>query len=206
MKRPNPRSEETPDNEKRRAPESEEERFVGRLAVCQEEQDPAVDYEFICELERLDEEEEIFAIIGGAAGSMLWMAPELVLGEKYTEKVDVFSYAMCLVELVDRNVPWHGSGVGQQVIPVRLTQGKRPTHQLNKTEPTLKQLIVECWDQSAAKRPAFPEIVERLQAMRDELDPTRKSALAHDSIAEGDEEEEQGYSRPVSPSRRGGAE
>ena len=44
---------------------------------------------------------------------MLWMAPELVLGEKYTEKVDVFSYAMCLVELVDRNVPWHGSGVGQ---------------------------------------------------------------------------------------------
>ena len=132
----------------------------------------------------------------------------------------MFSYAMCLVELVHRNLPWHGSGLGQQVIPVRLTQGKRPTHQLNKTEPTLKQLIVECWDQSASKRPAFPEIVERLQAMRDELGPTRKSALAHDSIAEGDEEEEQGYSRrqpepepdvgsysrPVSPSRRGGAE
>ena len=152
-------------------------------------------------------------------GSVLWMAPEILQGEKYNEKVDVFSYGMCLVELVHRNLPWHGSGLGQQVIPVRLTQGKRPTHQLNKAEPTLKQLIVECWDQSASKRPAFPEIVERLQAMRDELDP---SGVGHDSIVEGEEEgdEEDGHSRrqpepepemgsisrPVSPSRRGGAE
>ena len=155
-------------------------------------------------------------------GSVLWMAPEILQGEKYNEKVDVFSYAMCLVELVHRNLPWHGSGIGQQVIPVRLTQGKRPTHQLNKTDPTLKQLIVECWDQNPSNRPEFPEIVQRLQAMRDERGPTRKSTLAHDSIVEEDEDEdeEQGYSRrqpepepevgsysrAVSPSRGGGAE
>ena len=153
-------------------------------------------------------------------GSVLWMAPEILQGEKYNEKVDVFSYGMCLVELVHRNLPWHGSGLGQQVIPVRLTQGKRPTHQLNKTDPTLKQLIVECWDQNASKRPEFPEIVERLQAMRDELDP-RRSTVAHDCIVEEeDDDEEQGfsrlqpepepevgsYSRAVSPSRGGGAE
>ena len=52
-------------------------------------------------------------------GSILWMAPEILLGEKYNEKVDVFSYAMCLLELTNRNLPWHGSGVGQQAIPVR---------------------------------------------------------------------------------------
>jgi serine/threonine protein kinase len=51
-------------------------------------------------------------------GSILWMAPEILLGEKYNEKVDVFSYAMCLLELTNRNLPWHGSGVGQQAIPV----------------------------------------------------------------------------------------
>ena len=61
--------------------------------------------------------------------------------------------------------------------------------------------------------------MERLQAMREKIDP-RRSTVAHDSIAEEDEDEEQGYSRlqpepepdvgsysrPVSPSRRGGAE
>jgi serine/threonine protein kinase len=35
-------------------------------------------------------------------GSILWMAPEILLGKTYNEKVDVFAYAMCLVELVDQ--------------------------------------------------------------------------------------------------------
>ena len=42
---------------------------------------------------------------GAGCGSVLWMAPEIVQGEKYNEKVDVFSYGMCLVELVHRNLP-----------------------------------------------------------------------------------------------------
>ena len=75
-------------------------------------------------------------------GSVLWMAPEILLGEKYNEKVDVFSYGMCLVELVHRNLPWHGSGVAQQQIPMRLTQGKRPEHQIRKAYP-IKELIEE---------------------------------------------------------------
>lgn len=37
-------------------------------------------------------------------GSVLWMAPEILRGQKYNEKVDVFAYAMCLVELVGREV------------------------------------------------------------------------------------------------------
>lgn len=36
--------------------------------------------------------------------SVLWMAPEILTGQNYNEKVDVFSYAMCLVELVVRRL------------------------------------------------------------------------------------------------------
>ena len=45
-------------------------------------------------------------------GSVLWMAPEILLGETYNEKIDVFSYAMCLVELVGCTLPWRGLCAG----------------------------------------------------------------------------------------------
>ena len=125
-------------------------------------------------------------------GSVLWMAPEILLGEKYNEKLDVFSYGMCLVELVHRNLPWHGSGVAQQQIPMRLTQGKRPEHQIRKAYP-IKELIEECWDTDPHRRPDFPEVVQRLrkfldQARSGKLPPERQSTSRE--IEEGDEEEE----------------
>ena len=114
------------------------------------------------------------------------MAPELVRGERYTEKVDVFSYGMCLVELVDRNLPWHGSGVGQQGIPFQLAEGKRPEHQLRAApDPRIKELIIACWQGQPDQRPDFVDIVARVAS---------NSAEAE--------------SRPSSPPRRtvGGAE
>jgi serine/threonine protein kinase len=46
-------------------------------------------------------------------GSSLWMAPEILLGEAYNEAVDVYSFAMCMLEVVDGHVPWHGiAGAG----------------------------------------------------------------------------------------------
>ena len=64
------------------------------------------------------------------AGSALWMAPEILLGDVFNEKVDVFSYAMCLVELIDCHLPWHGVAVGA-AITIKVTQGQRPEAQVN---------------------------------------------------------------------------
>ena len=58
-------------------------------------------------------------------GSVLWMAPEILLGEPYTEKVDVFSYAMVLVEMIDQKLPWTGVASGAEV-PHRVTRNRRP--------------------------------------------------------------------------------
>ena len=35
-----------------------------------------------------------------------------MLGEVYNEKVDVFSFAMCMVELVSQKLPWSGVALG----------------------------------------------------------------------------------------------
>ena len=66
-------------------------------------------------------------------GSVLWMAPEILLGGKYNEKIDVFSFAMCLIELVDGRLPWSGRCSAAEV-PHKVTRSTRPQHQLGKAK------------------------------------------------------------------------
>ena len=106
-------------------------------------------------------------------GSVLWMAPEILTGETYNEKVDVFSFAMCLVELVGCTLPWRGLCAGGPAeVPHRVTRGERPDAQLNSLDSGgavglgLKQLIDDCWHHFADQRPAFPEVVARVRELR----------------------------------------
>merc|ERR1719326_500783 len=41
-----------------------------------------------------------------AAGTCHWMAPECFSGASYNEKVDVYSYAMILFEMICREIPF----------------------------------------------------------------------------------------------------
>jgi hypothetical protein len=38
-------------------------------------------------------------------GTVMWMAPEILQGKSYNESVDVYSFSMCMVELLDCNLP-----------------------------------------------------------------------------------------------------
>ena len=103
-------------------------------------------------------------------GSVLWMAPEILLGDTYNEKIDVFSYAMCLLELVDCHMPWTGVAIGAAV-PNKVTRGHRPTKQLKATterpdrDEGIAQLIQDCWAQDHWRRPDFTTIILRLEEM-----------------------------------------
>jgi len=102
-------------------------------------------------------------------GSVLWMAPEILLGATYNEKVDVFSYAMCLVELVDCKLPWSGVATGAEV-PHKVTRGQRPRRQLQGTaerpvDERLASLIRDCWTQESERRPDFTTVVYRVEEM-----------------------------------------
>ena len=85
-------------------------------------------------------------------GSVLWMAPEILLGDTYNEKVDVFSFAMCLVELRNRRLPWQGgpARVDTTAVPFKVTRNERPTWQLPKARngetkmDFLNGLIIKC--------------------------------------------------------------
>jgi serine/threonine protein kinase len=105
-------------------------------------------------------------------GSILWMAPEILMGESYNEKVDVFSFAMCLVELVDCGLPWSREGMYATAaeVPMKVTRGMRPRKQLEGTEdspldPQIVRLIRDCWSQKPDQRPDFTTVRHRLEEM-----------------------------------------
>jgi serine/threonine protein kinase len=97
------------------------------------------------------------------------MAPEILLGDTYNEKVDVYSYAMCLLELVNCKIPWSGVATGAEV-PLKVTQGQRPTQQLAGTaerpvDARMAELIKDCWHEESSRRPNFTAVILRLEEM-----------------------------------------
>ena len=101
-------------------------------------------------------------------GSVLWMAPEMLLGQTYNEKSDVFSFAMCLIELVDGKLPWTDC-CAPSAIPLKVSQGQVPMQQLtglNISYPRMAELIQGCWVREPAVRPAFTDVVVELEEMQ----------------------------------------
>lgn len=94
-------------------------------------------------------------------GTPNWMAPEVIRGEEYTEKCDVFSYAMILFEMATLKRPLEQ--YEEEAVMNKYAYDKyRPSfpRKSNVPEP-LKDLIEQCWNEKPKKRPSFEEIFDR---------------------------------------------
>ena len=58
-------------------------------------------------------------------GSVFWSAPEILRGENYTEKVDVYSYGVFLWELVSQRLPQPPNVANKHALFVAAIEGKR---------------------------------------------------------------------------------
>jgi len=96
-----------------------------------------------------------------ACGTPSWTAPEVLRGEKYTEKCDIYSFGVVLWESVTRKTPHEGLPHFQIVFQVG-TQGLRPTIPRH-CPHAWARLITDCWSEDPNGRPSFEEIRERLQ-------------------------------------------
>jgi len=97
-----------------------------------------------------------------SCGTPSWTAPEVLRGEKYTEKCDVYSFGIVLWECVTRQTPYDGIPPFQIVFQVS-TQGMRPTIPQD-CPHSWSTLIVECWDESPENRPSFEDILHSLES------------------------------------------
>lgn len=104
-------------------------------------------------------------------GTPMWMAPEIIMGKKYTEKADVYAFGIILWEILTRAEPYEDKEPMQIVVEV-VNQGLRPTIPAAYLGNPFVPLMQDCWQADPDKRPSFPVIVERLATF--EKDPNLK--------------------------------
>jgi WNK lysine deficient protein kinase len=90
-------------------------------------------------------------------GTPEFMAPELYT-ETYTESVDIYSYGMCVLEMVTREVPYAECGSVVQIYH-NVTRGVPPAALKRLKDPELRDFIERCIGQPR-NRPTATELLQ----------------------------------------------
>jgi serine/threonine protein kinase len=88
-----------------------------------------------------------------------YMAPEVIRHESYSSNADVYSFGICLWQLISREVPFATMTPIQAAYAV--AEGRRPPMS-ESTPRQLRDIISACWDQDSRKRPSFTYIAMAL--------------------------------------------
>lgn len=98
------------------------------------------------------------------AGTPEWMAPEVLRNEPANEKCDVYSFGVILWELATLSIPWKGLN-SMQVVGAVGFQNRR-LEIPEEVDPTVAQIIQECWQTEPHLRPSFTQLILRLRRLQ----------------------------------------
>jgi serine/threonine protein kinase len=106
------------------------------------------------------------------------MCLEMMKGQSYNEKVDVWSFGMVLYELTTNTIPYHHCQNQVQIIAKVCKKKKTPPLPKNTAQihPILLGLMKKCWNWKPRKRPSFTQIV---QILREQMKSCNPLALSH---------------------------
>jgi hypothetical protein len=103
--------------------------------------------------------------------------------ERYTDKVDVYSFGIILWELITRQEPYGGQK-GVQIAYAAAEQGLRPEIPAY-CPPDYAELMRQCWADKPDDRPTFQAILKRLFQMKKACDAAAVTLLAEVSECAG---------------------
>ncbi|XP_057441301.1 integrin-linked protein kinase 1 [Lotus japonicus] len=115
--------------------------------------------------------------------SWRYVAPEIYKNEEYDTKVDVFSFALILQEMIEGCPPFYAKPENE--VPKAYVENERPPFTASQKLYAygLKQIIEECWDEKPYRRPTFRQIIGRLDDICNRLAQKRRwKALAPSCI------------------------
>ena len=90
-------------------------------------------------------------------GSIPYMAPEIMMGQKYNHKADVFSFGFLLWEIFALKIPLKGFD-RRDIIEKVVKANYRPPDSGVKIPLTTKMIMKECWLATPNDRPDFERI------------------------------------------------
>jgi ankyrin repeat protein len=100
-----------------------------------------------------------------SVGFLGGMAPEVYRGNDYTEKADVFSFAMVVYELVTGKESHHAQSNVMMYAHNMSSNGYRPPLDDSTTPPDWNNLIRRCWATDPQDRPSFSQLLDELHVM-----------------------------------------
>lgn len=105
----------------------------------------------------------------GGVGTKHWMAPEVLAGTHYTEKADIFSFAMAAFEVICRQVPFEvldPTSVAQAVKRGERPEWPDPQDVMPNMPEGLLNMVESCWAQSPGDRPNIGQIKGEIERLR----------------------------------------
>ncbi|KAL3658912.1 hypothetical protein V7S43_016053 [Phytophthora oleae] len=100
-------------------------------------------------------------------GTSLWMAPEMMTGEKYDEKTDMFSFGVVLSELDSNALPYANTGKNRQASDLAILQlvmqGNLRVEFSESCPPAVVELGLACVSIDPAARPTAAQALYQLQ-------------------------------------------
>ncbi|KAL4168508.1 hypothetical protein KRP22_011907 [Phytophthora ramorum] len=123
-------------------------------------------------------------------GTSLWMAPEVMIGDRYNEKADMFSFGVVLGELDCQQLPYsHAkeSGTGRKLPGTAILQmvaAGQLRLEISEASPSgIYDLVMACTSLDPSDRPTAAEAFERLQSI------SRETLTISSQGVRGEEEE-----------------
>jgi serine/threonine protein kinase len=108
-------------------------------------------------------------------GTPCWTAPEVIRGDKYDERADVFSFGVVMWQVLTRKEPFAGRnfmGVSLDVL-----EGKRPQIP-NDCPPDFAKVMKKCWHATPDKRPKMEDVLAFFdRAIGDDTSVLRESIV-----------------------------
>ncbi|XP_035828104.1 leucine-rich repeat serine/threonine-protein kinase 1 isoform X2 [Aplysia californica] len=101
----------------------------------------------------------------GLFGTVGYMAPEVAMKETYTNKIDIFSFSMVMIEVVMGIPP--AANVKRTSAALLTVEESVPLHikncRIHCNFPYMEELMGACWALKADQRPRATEIMERMK-------------------------------------------
>ncbi|CAI5963746.1 unnamed protein product [Closterium sp. NIES-64] len=96
----------------------------------------------------------------GETGSVGYMAPEVLAGLPYDRRADVYSFGICLWELLTCETPFDSFDFSEMASAI--SEGVRPILP-HKCPPDIARVMRCCWEGSSAARPSMPQVIAMLE-------------------------------------------
>ncbi len=102
-------------------------------------------------------------------GVMPYIAPELFIGDTYSQKSDIYAFGILMWEISSGEKPFHEL-VHEKLLALRIFKGLRPTI-TDDTPQFYRDLMQKCWHSDPTQRPTAKEIYELTESWRYDYAP-----------------------------------